>query len=142
MNQIPERHETLPESLEASTLARELAAAFRGMVEYEKQQLQCTAPEALKKVEELSSPEYEQKILHSAMDQVTWYDLQYIGQRNPELAAECWQNMKRAALQELQSGHRASRVMEGYTSDPWHAATLLRHLSAWNIPWHPPTETG
>jgi hypothetical protein len=125
MNDVAQRQETLPESLEAGTLARELTAAFRNMVEYEKEQLQRAAPEALKKVEDFSSPQYEKNILKSPVDQVSWYELEYIAERNPELATQCWRKMKQAALQELQSGHRASRVMEGFNSDPWERAQFI-----------------
>jgi hypothetical protein len=45
MNDIAALTEVLPESLEAGTLARELTAAFRSMVEYEKEQLRRKAVE-------------------------------------------------------------------------------------------------
>jgi hypothetical protein len=129
--------EVLPESLEAGSLARELTAAFCSMVEYEKEQLRRKAPEALQKAEESAYPEYEKKILNRPADQVTWFDLEYLGERNPELATQCWQTIKRAALDDLQSGHRASRVMEGYHSDAWMRAQFLALRRDLTSAWQP-----
>jgi hypothetical protein len=95
------------------------------LVEYEKEQFRRKAPEALQKVEESASPEYEKNILNKPVDQVSWFDLEYLGEREPELATQCWRKMKCAALDDLQSGHRAARVMEGYFSDAWMRAQFL-----------------
>src|SRR5262249_53133861 len=112
-----------------------LTAAFRTMVEYEKERLRRKAPGELQKGEESASPEYEKKILNGAVDQISWFDLEYLGERNPEVATQCWRKMKRAALDDLQSGHRAARVMEGYFSNAWMRAQFLAIrgdlMSAW-----------
>jgi hypothetical protein len=112
-----------PQPQEAGQLARELARALRRMVEHY-QQRGPSPQEALAKAQETTEG-YLEGILGSPADQIGWYELEYLGERDPDLAARCWENIKQAALDELQTGHRAAAAVEGYYSTPWRRAQFL-----------------
>lgn len=136
MNRIAAR-EASCEALEVKTLARELAAVYRTSVDYHKKKLGLPTQEAVAKAEEPCPPEYEQSILHGPVDQVHWCDLEDLARNDPELALRRWDEMKREALDELRSGHRAGRVMEGYTSQAWQRAQFLAIREELAGEWQP-----
>jgi hypothetical protein len=120
---------------DAEVLARELTTAFRKMVDFEKEQLRRTAPEAVAKAEADAHPNYEKNILGQSPDQVTWYELEYLAERDPAVAARRWQEIREAAKAELVTGHQASRALEGFGSNAWQRAQFLalreELLGAW-----------
>jgi len=103
--------EAQPPGQEVGVLAREAAAAFQRMVEGHKLYYKCSVQEALAKTEELQSSQVNDPANQPA-DQMTWFDLHQLGERNPELALQCWQGIRKQALDELQSGHRSAKAME------------------------------
>jgi hypothetical protein len=125
------------ETQEAGTLAREMASAFRGLVEYEREVYRQTAPEALAKVEAPVSAQYEASVLRGPADQVSWHGLEAVARKDPEAAARRWAEIKREALDELQSGHRAARALEGFQSDPWKRAQFLAIRQDLTQEWQP-----
>src|SRR5262245_26192163 len=125
MHELAVHREALPANLEVGTLARELAATFRSLVSHHKDQLGLSNQEAAAMAEEPSSPEDEQSMLSVPADQVPWVTLHALAQKDPEKALRLWNRMKGEALDELQSGHRAARVMEGCQSDAWGRAQFL-----------------
>jgi len=120
-----ELHRATSAALEADALARELGAAYRGIVEFYRAQYKLPVVEALAKAQTPDSPEYTASIMEGPADQVSWFSLHYLMERNPDLAARCWAGVRSAALAELQSGHRAAKAMEGYSSAPWGRAQFL-----------------
>jgi hypothetical protein len=124
----------LEDPREAGTLARELAAAFKGVVESFQEAHQLTASGALAKAQE-TLPHYQAGVLNGPADQVSWFGLQQVARHDPERAAQRWEEIKQAALDELRSGHRAAKAMEGYGSQCWARARFcaLRHelMEAW-----------
>jgi hypothetical protein len=137
MNAIPQSQLTFLDAPEASTLAREMAGAFRAYVEYHKKLYRLSAPEALAKAEAPVPPNYEERILRGPPDEVSWNDLEYVAERNADLAAQCWERIKLSALEELQSGHRAAKVMEGYSSQCWQRAQFLAIRNDLAKEWQP-----
>jgi hypothetical protein len=116
--------EAINDAEEAGTLARELATAFRGMIEFCKEAYKLSPPEALAKALE-ASPDYEASILNGPADQVSWIGLEYVAQQDPGKAARRWEEVKGEALAELRSGHRAAKAMEGYGTHCWARAQFL-----------------
>jgi hypothetical protein len=125
MNDLVSQGKPVPEALEVGTLARELAASYRSSVEFHKKQLGLPAQEAVAQAEAPCAPTYEESILNGPPDMVSWHGLEHLARKDPELALQGWERVKREARAELVSGHRAARVMEGYESNPWERARFL-----------------
>src|SRR5271166_1775993 len=70
---------------EAGTLARELAAAFKGIVEHYRDVWKMSPPEALAKAEEASDG-YIASTLKGPADQVSWHGLDHLARRDPAMA--------------------------------------------------------
>jgi hypothetical protein len=121
---------------EACTLAREFAAAFRGMVEHYKRECGRSPQEALAAAHE-GSPEYEALVLQGAADEVSWHGLEYLASQDPEKALRRWEEVKAEALAELRSGHRAAKTMEGCASDCWRRAQFLAVRRDLTEAWQP-----
>src|SRR5262249_29597645 len=119
MNAIAAPREVLPEAQEAATLARELSTAYRSLVEVHKKQLGLSTQEAVAGVEAPCPAEYLEAILHGPPDEVNWYGMEQLVRHDPELAARRWDEMKREALDELRSGHRAAQTLEAGHGGPW-----------------------
>jgi hypothetical protein len=123
MNTLPVPQAT-DETQEAGMLARELAAAYKGMVEHYKDVWKMSTPEAVAKTEEVADG-YTASTLQGPADQVSWHGLDHVARLDPEAAARRWEEVKGEALAELRSGHRAARAMEGYGSSCWARAQFL-----------------
>lgn len=126
-----------PVPSEASALAREMAAAYRGLLEYYRDQYQLAPPAALAKAELSFRPEYADDLLRGPADQVTWHGLAHLAEHRPELAQRCWERVQREARDELRSGHRAAKAMEGYYSHPWRRAQFLAVREDLAEAWRP-----
>jgi hypothetical protein len=121
---------------EAGTLARELAAAFKGMVEHYRDVWKMSTPEAVAKVQE-SGPHYEASVLKGPADQVSWHGLEYVARQDPARAAARWEEVKEQALHEVRCGHRAAKAMEGYGSNCWARAQFLAMRRDLTEAWQP-----
>jgi hypothetical protein len=119
---------------EAGMLARELAAAYKGLVEHYRDVWKKNTSEAVAEAEAVSDA-YTASVLNGPADQVSWHGLSYLARQDPEAAARRWEEVKAEALAELRSGHRAARALEGFGSHCWTRARFLairRHLiDAW-----------
>jgi hypothetical protein len=109
---------------EAGTLARELAAAYKGLVENYRDVWKKSTAEAVVKAEEVSDG-YAASILKGPADQASWSGLDYLARQDVAAAARRWEEVKAEALAELRSGHRAAKAMEGYGSNCWARARFL-----------------
>ena len=123
--------------LESGTLARETVAAFRGLVECYKEHYRLSAPEALERARE-PNPAGEEHARRAPPDQVSWLDLHQLGERDPEAALRRWQEVKQAALEELQSGHRAAQAVEVNTLGTcWQRVQFLALRDDLAAGWQP-----
>ena len=114
--QIP----TLPaETAEALPLAAEMAAAHRRMVEVYREHCKGTLQEALDRADEPLDLNREKRIRSCAPDRVSWFDLHQLAERDPNLPAQRWKEIKQLARTELRSGHNAAKVLETATATPW-----------------------
>jgi hypothetical protein len=66
-----------------------------------------------------------QLVLKRPPNETSWLDLKNLSAKSPDLALRKWESVKRAARDELESGHRAARSMEGADSDCWQRAQFL-----------------
>jgi hypothetical protein len=56
---------------------------------------------------------------------------------DPDLVAKRWEEIKRAALDELRSGHRAAKAMDGHESHCWQRAQFLAVRNDFIEAWQP-----
>src|SRR5262249_18301239 len=115
---------TTPPPSEASVLAREAAASLGRLVENYEKHLKLTRAEAFARATEAPA-EYLQRILNSPPDQVSWCDIQVVARSDPERGTALWEEVKRAALEELQTGHRAAQAVESVNPVAWQRAQFL-----------------
>jgi hypothetical protein len=137
MNEVTKPPEALPEAPEAETLARELTAAYRAYVEHYRRVYKTTGTEAMAHADEPGSPAYEEMLLQRPADEVSWHDLQYVAERDPERMTQGWEKIKQVALHEVQCGHRAAIVLEGAVTQPWKRALFLALRKEISSGWQP-----
>jgi hypothetical protein len=126
-----------PVPSEAGILAREMATVYRDLLEYYRDQYKLSPPEALAKADSPFCPQHADNLLRGPADQVTWHGLSHLAEHQPELAEQCWERVKQAARDELHTGHRAAKAMEGYHSDPWRRARFLAVREDLARAWRP-----
>lgn len=119
---------TTPE-LETGALARELARAYKLMAAFYRDQMELTGPDADTKARGLdSSPQEAEedftRIRERPADQVSWFDLEHLLERNPEEMIAVWSQIKAEARRELASGHRTAQALE-WQGGPWQRAQFL-----------------
>jgi hypothetical protein len=139
VNEVTLKGEAIPDGREIGALARELGAAFRRTVDFHKETLGLPLQEAAAQAEAPASPEYEQMLLGGPADQVGWSGLEALTRKDPELMLRRWEQIKREALDELQSGNRAARVLEGFCSEAWQRAQFLALREDLAQGWQPRT---
>jgi hypothetical protein len=124
-------------ALETEVLAREAGRAFGQLVSYYREHYKLSPEEARNRAYELTESENAEAILNRPAEEVDWLDLDRLARHDPALAEQRWEDAKEAALDELQSGHRAAKVMEAGVSGCWRRAEFLalRHELAYD--WQP-----
>jgi hypothetical protein len=132
MNAAPE-HVINPE---AGPLAREMAAGLRELVESYRWEYGLSTPEAAAQVRD-DQPEREQDALQRPPTEVSWADLEALLERDPQRFLQRWEEIKGAAREELQTGHRASGPVEVYGSTPWDRARFLALRQELADGWQP-----
>lgn len=130
--------ETLPSAPETATLAREAAAAFRGLVRGYQEHFRLSLPDALARAEGADRSLQDQRSRERPADEVIWLDLHQTRETDGEAVLHLWEQVKRAALEELQSGHRAARAVETHGSDDcWKRAQFLALRAELAEQWQP-----
>ena len=114
---------------ESGALAQELASAYRRMAAFYHKQLNLSGPDADARARGRDSTPEEavadlDRIREQPPDEVSWYDLERLVERDPEATVAIWTEVKAAAREELASGHRAARALD-WEGDPWARARFL-----------------
>ncbi len=114
---------------ETGALARELAQAYRRMASFYRDQLQLTGPDADARARGLDYTDQEAaedlaRIMEQPADQVSWFDLNRLIERNPEDMIAVWTTIKAQAREELASGYRTAHALD-WNSRPWQQARFL-----------------
>jgi hypothetical protein len=117
--------------------ARELKAAYRSSVDYHKNRLKVSTDEALPRADERCSLGDIVRVLDCPPEEVRWTDLKDLAEHSPQRALHRWEEVQQAALEELQGGHQAAAVMEGYFSDAWQRAQFLAIRAELSEGWQP-----
>jgi hypothetical protein len=121
---------------EAGVLAGELGKSFGEMVQVYEQHYSLPREEAARRAAEPCA-ELCQQALHGPPDQVSWLDLHLIARTDPDRSAARWEEIKRAALEEIQTGHRAARAAETANEGAWQRAQFLALREELASEWRP-----
>ncbi len=118
----------IPEQ-ETSSLARELSRAYSQMAAFYRDRLQLIGPDADTRTRGLDHTEQEAaddrtRIRERPADQVSWFDLSRLIERNPEEMVAAWSHIKVEARRELASGHRTAQALD-WNGRPWQRARFL-----------------
>lgn len=113
-----------PSEDDSAELAREIGEAFGRMVRHYVRQYGSTPEEARARAS--ATPEGRlAEVLSCPVEELTWWDLGAIAHHDPEKALARWQEVQRAAREELRNGHRAARALEAATSSCLERAGFL-----------------
>jgi hypothetical protein len=121
---------------EAGVLARMAAKSFGQLVENYEKHFQLTRAEAFARATESPSV-HQEHILNSPPENLSFCDLHVISRCDPERGAALWEEVKRAALDELQTGHRAAGAIESASPIAWRRAQFLALRSELAAEWQP-----
>jgi hypothetical protein len=121
---------------EVRELATEVAQSFGNMVGHYRKHYGMSADEARAKAAECPDHLYDHAV-GCPPSQLSWFELDAIAQRDPDRAAERWEEVKRAAQGEVASGHRAARALEGNDSRCWSRARFLGVRAELSAAWRP-----
>jgi len=126
---------------EAEPLAAELAGAYGRMVMFYRDQLEMSGPQADARARGADDTPAEAaadlaRIRDRPPDQVSWFDLNRIADRDAEAIAELWRALKASARDELQSGHRAARAL-AWDGRPWDRARFLAIRDSFRADYRP-----
>ena len=134
MQEVADATGALPATLEAGTLAFEMARAHRDYVEFFRGQYE--PHEALQKAQD-AHPDYFLRIVKCPPQGLTWCDLNHLAETDPALALKRWAEIKEAARDELQSGHRAAVAVDAARHSPWSRAQFLAVRDELASEWEP-----
>ncbi len=134
---------TLPPSLtgdlpaaEAGSVARAMAAAYHRMVTYYCRELKRTPDEAHIQATDAGDEQYQQQLLGKPPDQYSWWELNLLAEKSPDVAHGVWERLKAEAVDELESGHRAIQALE-FDTGPWDRAQFLAIRRGFLDEWRP-----
>jgi hypothetical protein len=114
---------------ETGSLASDLAHAYGRMVTFYRDQMQMSAADADAHARGTDDTPDEAaadlaRIRDRPPDQVSWFDLERVVERDPEAMTELWQGLRVAAREELASGHRTAKALD-WDGHPWDRARFL-----------------
>jgi hypothetical protein len=121
---------------EAGVLAGELAKSFGRLVESYEQYYSLSREEAVRRAAEQPA-DGGQRALTIPPDQVGWCELHVIARSDPDRATARWEEVKRAALEELRTGYRAAQAVEPVGHQAWGRAQFLALRAELSAEWHP-----
>ena len=123
---------SVPNVSEAGTLAGKMVEGFGQIVSLYEQHFHLNRTEAIAR-----AAESDESVMERPSDQTTWTDLHSLERKNPELALARWEQMKRDALDNLRSGHRAAQAVETVTENAWQRACFLALRTEISDEWQP-----
>ncbi len=123
---------------EAGVLAGELGKSFGQMVQLYEEHYSLPREEAVRRVTE-PMPDGDLRALSCPPDQVSWIDLHLIARTDPDRSTARWEEVKRAALDEVRAGHRAAKAVEvgGLNDGAWQRAQFLALREELSADWQP-----
>jgi hypothetical protein len=121
---------------ETGVLAEKLAESFGQLVQAYEKHYSLSHEEAVRRAAEPLS-DHDQRALTCPPDQVSWFDLHAIARTDPDRSAARWEEIKKAALDELRTGHRAAEAAETFGEGAWQRARFLALREELSSEWQP-----
>jgi hypothetical protein len=121
---------------EVGVLAGKLGKSFGQMVQAYEKHFSLSREEAIGRATEPPGDDGE-RVLNGPPDQVSWFDLHSIARTDPDRATARWEEIKRAALDELQTGHTAAEAVETVNESAWRRAQFLALREELAADWRP-----
>lgn len=122
---------------EVRSLAREMAHARQHMVEFYDRQERKSFSAAIEHIRETNTEEWREQVKDLAPEQVSWYGLDSLADGGEEeVALAIWNNIKRAAMEELRSGFRAAQTIDQY-AQPLERARFIALRESFRKEWQP-----
>jgi hypothetical protein len=122
---------------EGGILAGEMVASFGRLVQLYERLYKIPTAEAVERAKEVK-PQHLEQILHGRPEEVNWCGLDQIARTDPDRALARWEEIKHAALVELQTGHRSARALETVSNNgPWERAQFLALRTELAAEWQP-----
>jgi hypothetical protein len=121
---------------ETSSLARDLARGYVDFVETYRTAWGISPADADTQLRHAQRADGPDRTAMEPPDQVSWWGLSSLIERDPEAGYHLWQRVKLEAQKELASGHRAARAIE-HDSRPWERAQFLALRAAFREEWQP-----
>jgi hypothetical protein len=112
-----------------------MARAYNDMVHCYRTEYGLSLQEAMSKAGELAG--HEDRIMKGPLRQVGWLDLVRLSKRDPNLAAQRWEDVKGAAQKEIRNGHRSALSVEGAGHELWKRAEFLAIREEFREAWQP-----
>jgi hypothetical protein len=112
-----------------------MAGAFGSLVESYRKDLSFSPEEARQRAAE-DGVESHENALNGPPDQITWLDLDALAHKDANLALQRWEQIKKAARDEVRSGYRAARAVEDGGS-AWGRAGFLAVRAELTESFHP-----
>jgi len=121
---------------ETGVIAGELVRSFGQLVRVYEKHFGLSREDAIRRAAD-SPEEAAARALSGPPDQVNWLDLHAIASTDPDRATARWEEIKRAALDELRTGHRAAVAVETPNDDAWQRARFLALREELSAEWQP-----
>jgi hypothetical protein len=125
-----------PPAADDGVLAGEVAAAFGQKVRQYREWHGLTPEEARVRAGG-PRPEDLDRALTGPPEEVTWEDLDALTGKDPAGALRRWEEVKRAAREEVRAGHRAARAIQGGDNALWERARFLAVRAELTEAWRP-----
>lgn len=114
---------------ETGSLARELGRVYQSLATFYRDELALSPADADRRArgadmtpEEIAAD--RDRLAAAPVDQVSWFDLNRLANRDPADALAVWDRLKAEARRELDSGHRAAQAL-AWDGRPWDRAQFL-----------------
>jgi hypothetical protein len=130
--------EAVSDSGEVGSLAELMTRAMRDQVAFYQQEFGLTLEEAHANVSAPASPEEVARIRRTPPAHYSWLELNRLMRTDAEQGLAQWNNIKQAARDELQSGHRAAHAVD-WAGSPWTRAQFVAIRESLTKDWHPST---
>lgn len=129
-------------SSEIGSLAAELGRAYSRQVAFYRDLLRLTPEEAGLKalgLDHMTGAAVSElhRIRELPPDQVSWFDLNRLGNHDPDECIRVWEELKSKARDELDSGHRTAKALE-WDGTPWDRVRFLAIRNSLLEPGSPP----
>ena len=119
---------------DSACVARKLANDFGELVKYYQEQYKLCYREAYERAAEPFPPD---RMMNVSEDQVLSGELRSLADEYPEQAKQRWEQIKKAACAELQTGWHAARLLDDSSATCWSRAKFLAIRTELRQAWRP-----